>query len=140
MLQPETLKKEYEENDKSPRNIKLITEYIKNNLKNYYQYMMKNGTDLKYVLQEIKKEKKNHDIMVHNQEKSFEKYIKLMSQNNIDLGKKIEFIFRSSPLIMDYVFKKDNKIKESEIFNEFKEIEETIKKKNEETSKNIKEC
>ena len=63
-----------------------------------------------------------------------------MSQNNIDLGKKIEFIFRSSPLIMDYVFKKDNKIKESEIFNEFKEIEETIKKKNEETSKNIKEC
>ena len=56
--QPETLKKEYEENDKSPRNIKLITEYIKNNLKNYYQYMMKNGTDLKYVLQEIKKEKK----------------------------------------------------------------------------------
>ena len=67
--------------------------------------------------------------MVHNQEKSFEKYIKLMSQNNIDLGKKIEFIFRSSPLIMDYVFKKDNKIKESEIFNEFKEIEEIIKKK-----------
>ena len=40
--------------------------------------------------------------------------------------------------MMEYVFEKDNNIQESEIFNEFKDMDEAIKKKNEEDSKKAK--
>ncbi len=42
--------------------------------------------------------------------------------------------------MMEYVFEKDNNIQESEIFNEFKDMDEAIKKRNEEDSKKAKEC
>ena len=138
--QPESLKKELEKNDISPRNINKISEYIESKLKNYNEYMKKNGIDLKKVLKEIKKEKKVYDNMVHGKKKNLKRYIELISVNNKDIGPKIEFIFQNSKLMMEYVFEKDNNIQESEIFNEFKDMDEAIKKRNEEDSKKAKEC
>ena len=102
--------------------------------------MKKNGIDLKKVLKEIKKEKKVYDNMVHDKKKNLKRYIELISVNNKDIGPKIEFIFQNSKLMMEYVFEKDNNIQESEIFNEFKDMDEAIKKRNEEDSKKAKEC
>lgn len=138
--QPESLKKELEKNDISPRNINKISEYFESKLKNYNEYMKKNGIDLKKVLKEIKKEKKVYDNMVHGKKKNLKRYIELISVNNKDIGPKIEFIFQNSKLMMEYVFEKDNNIQESEIFNEFKDMDEAIKKRNEEDSKKAKEC
>ena len=138
--QPESLKKELEKNDISPRNINKISEYIESKLKNYNEYMKKNGIDLKKVLKEIKKQKKVDDNMVHGKKKNLKRYIELISVNNKDIGPKIEFIFQNSKLMMEYVFEKDNNIQESEIFNEFKDMDEAIKKRNEEDSKKTKEC
>ena len=138
--QPESLKKELEKNYISPRNINKISEYFESKLKNYNEYMKKNGIDLKKVLKEIKKEKKVYDNMVHGKKKNLKRYIELISVNNKDIGPKIEFIFQNSKLMMEYVFEKDNNIQESEIFNEFKDMDEAIKKRNEEDSKKAKEC
>ena len=138
--QPESLKKELEKNDISPRNINKISEYIESKLKNYNEYMKKNGIDLKKVLKEIKNKKKVYDYMVHGKKKNLKRYIELISVNNKDIGPKIEFIFQNSKLMMEYVFEKDNNIQESEIFNEFKDMDEAIKKRNEEDSKKAKEC
>ena len=138
--QPESLKKDLEKNDISPRNINKISEYFESKLKNYNEYMKKNGIDLKKVLKEIKKEKKVYDNMVHGKKKNLKRYIELISVNNKDIGPKIEFIFQNSKLMMEYVFEKDNNIQESQIFNEFKDKEEAIKKRNEEDSKKAKEC
>ena len=102
--------------------------------------MKKNGIDLKKVLKEIKKEKKVYDNMVHGKKKNLKRYIELISVNNKDIGPKIEFIFQNSKLMMEYVFEKDNNIQESEIFNEFEDMDEAIKKRNEEDSKKAKEC
>ena len=137
--QPESLKKELEKKDISPRNINKISEYFESKLKNYNEYMKKNGIDLKKVLKEIKKEKKVYDNMVHGKKKNLKRYIELISVNNKDIGPKIEFIFQNSKLMMEYVFEKDNNIQESEIFNEFKDMDEAIKKRNEEDSKKAKE-
>ena len=138
--QPESLKKDLEKNDISPRNINKISEYFESKLKNYNEYMKKNGIDLKKVLKEIKKEKKVYDYMVHDKKKNLKRYIELISVNNKDIGPKIEFIFQNSKLMMEYVFEKDNNIQESEILNEFKDMDEAIKKRNEEDSKKAKEC
>ena len=138
--QPESLKKELEKNDISPRNINKISEYIESKLKNYNEFMKKNGIDLKKVLKEIKNKKKVYDYMVHDKKKNLKRYIELISVNNKDIGPKIEFIFQNSKLMMEYVFEKDNNIQESEIFNEFKDMDEAIKKRNEEDSKKAKEC
>lgn len=138
--QPESLKKDLEKNDISPRNINKISEYFESKLKNYNEYMKKNGIDLKKVLKEIKKEKKVYDNMVHGKKKNLKRYIELISVNNKDIGPKIEFIFKNSKLMMEYVFEKDNNIQESDIFNEFKDMDEAIKKRNEEDSKKAKEC
>ena len=138
--QPESLKKDLEKNDISPRNINKISEYFESKLKNYNEYMKKNGIDLKKVLKEIKNKKKVYDYMVHDKKKNLKRYIELISVNNKDIGPKIEFIFQNSKLMMEYVFEKDNNIQESEIFNEFKDMDEAIKKRNEEDSKKAKEC
>ena len=138
--QPESLKKELEKNDISPRNINKISEYFESKLKNYNEYMKKNGIDLKKVLKEIKNKKKVYDYMVHDKKKNLKRYIELISVNNKDIGPKIEFIFQNSKLMMEYVFEKDNNIQESEIFNEFNDMDEAIKKRNEEDSKKAKEC
>ena len=78
--------------------------------------------------------------MVHGKKKNLKRYIELISVNNKDIGPKIEFIFQNSKLMMEYVFEKDNNIQESEIFNEFEDMDEAIKKRNEEDSKKAKEC
>ena len=66
--------------------------------------MKENGVDIRKVLNDIKKEKKFYDEMVHDKDRKYDKYIELMSMNNKELGGKIEFIFGTSSLIMKYVF------------------------------------
>ena len=78
--------------------------------------------------------------MVHDKKKNLKRYIELISVNNKDIGPKIEFIFQNSKLMREYVVEKNNNIQESEIFNEFKDMDEAIKKRNEEDSKKAKEC
>ena len=136
--QPENIKKAYEENNISPRNINLIANFFKDNFKNYDLYMKKNGTDLKNFLNEIKKEKKFYDYMVHDRERNLNRYIELMSANNKNLGPKIEFVFQNSELIKSYVFEKNDGILESDIFNEFKKKDEELGKQNEEFLKKAK--
>ena len=107
----------------------MIAEYISTHLNNYDKYMKENGADIRKVLNDIKKEKKVYDEIVHNKDRKYEKYIELMSMNNKELGKKIEFIFRTSSLIRNYVFDKKNNVEESQIFEEFVKINEDIKTK-----------
>ena len=62
-----------------------------------------------------------------------------MNQKNKKLGESIEFIFSNSNIMVDYVFKKDNKIKDNEIFEEFKKKDEQFKKEKDEQSKKEKD-
>lgn len=107
----------------------MIAEYISTHLNNYDKYMKENGADIRKVLNDIKKEKKVYDELVHDKDRKYEKYIELMSTNNKELGKKIEFIFGTSSLIRNYVFDKKNNVEESQIFEEFVKINEDIKTK-----------
>ena len=121
-------KEEIEQNKKkniSSTNIDVIMKYIKKERANYYGFMKSNHTDLKFVLTQIKEEKNNYNILVHDKEKTLEKYIQLMNERDNRLGQQINFIFNNSDLINDYVFKKNNTIGEKEIYDEF------IKKNNE---------
>ena len=127
--QPQSLKEKYEKQNISPRNINMIAEYISTHLNNYDKYMKENGADIRKVLNDIKKEKKVYDELVHDKDRKYEKYIELMSTNNKELGKKIEFIFGTSSLIRNYVFDKKNNVEESQIFEEFVKINEDIKTK-----------
>ena len=137
--QPQSLKEQYQKQNISPRNINRIAEYINLHLKNYDKYMKENGVDIGKVLNDIKKEKKFYDEMVHDKDRKYEKYIELMSMNNKELGGKIKFIFGASSLIKDYVFDKNNNVEESKIFEEFEKINEDIKTKKEQLSKETEE-
>ena len=101
--------------------------------------MRLNGADLTYVLNEIKGEKKNYNKLVHGKERTLEKYIELMSAKDKTLGGKIDFIFKNSKYINDYVFKQDKKITEKIIFEEFKEKDEEFRKKIEDSKKNMED-
>ena len=123
------------QNHISPTNISVIIAYLKDNLSNYYEFMKKEGIDLSHILKEIKIEKKSYDSFVHDRQRELKTYIELMNKRNKSLGEKITFIFNNSKLMHDYVFKNDNQIKEKEIFDEFKQKEEYLKKKNEKSTK-----
>ena len=112
---------------------------MKANLSYYCQYMKLNGVDLTYVLNEIKGEKKNYDKLVYQKERTLEKYIELINANDKTLGGKINFIFKNSKYINDYVFKQDNKITEKVIFEEFKEKDEEFRKIIEDSKKKIED-
>ena len=136
LSQSENKRKEYMQNHISPTNISVIIAYLKDNLSNYYEFMKKEGIDLSHILKEIKIEKKSYDSFVHDRQRELKTYIELMNKRNKSLGEKITFIFNNSKLMHDYVFKNDNQIKEKEIFDEFKQKEEDLKKKNEKSNKN----
>ena len=129
------IREEYEKNNISVRNIKLITEYMKNNLGHYFKYMKKNNADLSHVLKEIKEEKKNYNYVVHGRKKTLKKYIELMNAREKNLGEKINFIFNNSEFIFDYVFGKEKAINEDDITQEFVLKNENLKKKEEESKK-----
>ena len=135
LSQSENKRKEYMQNHISPTNISVIIAYLKDNLSNYYEFMKKEGIDLSHILKEIKIEKKSYDSFVHDRQRELKTYIELMNKRNKSLGEKITFIFNNSKLMHDYVFKNDNQIKEKEIFDEFKQKEEYLKKKNEKSTK-----
>ena len=80
------IREEYEKKNISPTNIKVITEYMKNNLRHYFKYMKKNNADLSYVLKETKEEKKSYNYVVHGREKILKKYIKLVNEREKNLG------------------------------------------------------
>jgi len=106
---PKHIREEYEKSNISLTNIKIITEYMKINLGDYFKYMKKNNVDLSYVLKEIKKikeEKKSYNYLVHCREKTLKKYIDLMNEIEKGLGEKINFIFNNSKFIFDYVLEK----------------------------------
>ena len=127
-------REEYEKNNISLTNIKVITEYMKNNLGDYFKYMKKNNVDLSYVLKEIKEikeENKNYNYFVHCREKTLKKYIDLMNEIEKGLGEKINFIFNNSKFIFDYVFEKEKAIKEEDITEEFILKNENLKKEEE---------
>ena len=52
------IREEYEKKNISVINIKVITEYMKNNLGHYFKNIKKNNADLSDLLKEIKEEKK----------------------------------------------------------------------------------
>ena len=80
------IREEYEKKNISPTNIKVITEYMKNNLRHYFKYMKKNNADLSYVLKETKEEKKSYNYVVQGREKILKKYIKLVNEREKNLG------------------------------------------------------
>lgn len=125
---PEDKIKEHLERNVSPTNIDIIIDYFKNNLSDYYNYLKSNNTDLKYVLKEIKIEKKDNDKLVHDREINLDTYIKLMSEKDKQLGDQIKFIFTNSNLLLDYVFNKNNQIKDKAIRDEFRQKNEEFKK------------
>ena len=139
LSQSEEKKKQLVEKKISPKNISIIMDYMKANLSYYCQYMKLNGVDLTYVLNEIKGEKKNYDKLVYQKERTLEKYIELINANDKTLGGKINFIFKNSKYINDYVFKQDNKITEKVIFEEFKEKDEEFRKIIEDSKKKIED-
>ena len=101
--------------------------------------MKKNNADLTYVLKEIREEKKSYNKLVHDKERSLKKYIELMNARDKNLGGKINFIFNNSKYLYDYVFTKDNKIKEKEIYEEFEQKNKELGKREEESKKNNEE-
>lgn len=125
---PEDIIKEYFKGNISPDNVNIITNYIKNYLSSYYTYMKDNNTDLIYVLNKIIIVKDGITIYSNNKERNLEKYIKHINENNNQLGEKIQFIFNNSHLLLDYVFNKNNKIKDNEIRDEFHQKNEEFKK------------
>ena len=137
LSQSENKRKEYIQQNISPTNIFVINTYIKNNLPNYYEFMKKEGIDLLYILKEIKNEKKSYDKFVDNRKRELGTYIELLNKRDKQLGNKITFIFKNSRFMNDFVFKKDNQIKEKEIFDEFQQKEEDLKQKNEKSMKKM---
>ena len=135
LAQKEEKIKEYTEKEISPTNINIITSNIKDNLSNYYKYLKDNKIDLKHVLNEIKQEKKGYDSLVHETKKYKEKYLELMNKREKQLGKKIDFIITNSKLMDRYVFEKDKKITNRDVYQEFKDFDEELKKRFEEEKK-----
>ena len=140
LSQSEDRKRELTKNNISLTNINAIVNYIKSNLSDYYKYMRENGADLFWILMEIKAEKKSYDDLVHDKDKDLNKYIELMNKRDNRLGPKINFIFNNSELIYEYVFKKNNKINENQIFEEFKKKDNEYKKQKEELKKTKEDC
>ena len=134
---------EYKQKEISPTNINKIINNIKENLTNYNKYLKENHIDLKYVLNEIKKEKRGYDSLVHDTIKYKEKYLEIMNKNDKQLGKKIDFIISKSKLMNRYVFEKDKNISEKDIYQEFLDIDKELKikfegvKEEEEAKNNI---
>ena len=131
---PKHIREEYEKSNISLTNIKIIIEYMKNNLGDYFKYMKKNNVDLSYVLKEIKEikeEKKSYNYLVHCREKTLKNYIDLMNEIEKGLGERINFIFNNSKFIFDYVFEKEKAIKEEDITEEFILKNENLKKEEE---------
>ena len=134
---------EYKQKEISPTNINKIINNIKENLANYNKYLKENHIDLKYVLNEIKKEKRGYDSLVHDTIKYKEKYLEIMNKNDKQLGKKIDFIISKSKLMPRYVFEKDKNISEKDIYQEFLDIDKELKikfegvKEDEEAKNNI---
>ena len=87
-----------------------------------------------------KSRKKSYDDLVHDKDKDLNKYIELMNKRDNRLGPKINFIFNNSELIYEYVFKKNNKINENQIFEEFKKKDNEYKKQKEELKKTKEDC
>ena len=135
LAQKEEKIKEYTEKEISSTNINIITSNIKDNLSNYYKYLKDNKIDLKHVLNEIKQEKKGYDSLVHETKKYKEKYLELMNKREKQLGTKIDFIITNSKLMDRYVFEKDKKITNRDIYQEFKDFDEELKKRFEEEKK-----
>ena len=140
LTQPEKEIKEYEAKNGSPSNINVIIKHMKNNLGYYFGYMKKNNVDLTYVLKEISKENNNYNDLIYDKEINFNKFIELMNARDKNLGGKIKFIFNNSKYIYDYVFIKDNKIKEKEIYEEFEKKNKELGKKEGESKKKEEEC
>ena len=135
LAQKEETIKEYTEKEISLTNINIITSNIKDNLSNYYKYLKDNKIDLKHVLNEIKQEKKGYDSLVHETKKYKDKYLELMNKREKQLGTKIDFIITNSKLMDRYVFEKDKKITNRDIYQEFKDFDEELKKRFEEEKK-----
>ena len=97
--------------------------------------MKDNKIDLKHVLNEIKQEKKGYDSLVYETKKYKDKYLELMNKREKQLGTKIDFIITNSKLMDRYVFEKDKKITNRDIYQEFKDFDEELKKRFEEEKK-----
>ena len=104
--------------------------------------MRDNKIDLTHILKEIKKEKRGYDELVHNKERSLEKYIELMKEREKELEEKIKFIFNDSKYLMDFVFKKIiKKVKKKFLKNSRRKIKNSRKEmKNIRKKKKIFRC
>ena len=91
------------------------------------------GIDLLNILKEIKEERKSYKSLVQDRQKELNTYIEFLSKRDKNLANKINFIFNYSKYLFDYVFQNNNKIYEKDIFNEFKQKEVELKKKNAES-------
>ena len=129
LSQSEEKIKEYMEKEISPTNINIIINYIKDNLSNYNKYLKDNQIDLRYILNEIKSEKKGYNSLVHDTKKFKEKYLELMKKKDKNLATKIDFIITHSKLMNRYVFEKDKTITDREIYQEFQDFDNELKKK-----------
>ena len=129
LSQSEEKIKEYMEKEMSPTNINIIINYIKDNLSNYNKYLKDNQIDLRYILNEIKSEKKGYNSLVHDTKKFKEKYLESMKKRDKNLATKIDFIITHSKLMNRYVFEKDKTITDREIYQEFQDCDNELKKK-----------